>query len=117
MVLENGVRVPVIIADSYGQGSSVFVSGSDVYIAGMQESYPSFVPTAAYWKNGNVILLPRSEITSFANSIFASGNHVYVAGYENVTYQNKFAVYWKDGIETKLTDGTHEAYATSIFIK
>jgi hypothetical protein len=114
---KNGVRIPINPIDHYGQGNSVIVSGNDVYIAGMQESAPTYVQTAAYWKNGNVVLLPRSEVTSYAKSIFVHGNDVYLAGYEDVAYQMSFAVYWKDGVETKLTDGTHGAVANSIYIK
>ena len=110
---KNGVLVRV----SNGQGNSVFVSGSHIYIAGTEESDPTYIPTAAYWKDGNVIPLPRSELNSFGNSIFVSGNHVYVAGYEYVSNQVTFAVYWKDGVETKLTDGTYPSTASSIFVK
>ncbi|HEY2350839.1 MAG TPA: hypothetical protein VGH64_17585, partial [Puia sp.] len=101
----------------YGQGNSVLVSGNDVYIAGMQVSAPAYVKTAAYWKNGNVVLLPASVAPSFAKSSFVTGNDVYLAGYEDIAYQMSYAVYWKDGVETKLTDGSHSAAANSIFIK
>ncbi len=37
--------------------------------------------------------------------------------YENVDYLQSYTVYWKNGTETKLTDGSHLAYANSIFIK
>ena len=77
--LKNGVMIPVHTLDNYGPGNSIFVSGNDVYIAGMNESAPPpFIPTAAFWKNGNLTLLPRSEINSFANSIFVLANNVYV---------------------------------------
>jgi hypothetical protein len=109
--------IPVHTLDNYGPGNSILVSGSDVYIAGMNESAPPpFIPTAAYWKNGNLTLLPRSEINSFANSIFVSANNVFVAGYET-DLQVSSAVYWKDSIEAKLTDGIYNASANSIFVK
>jgi hypothetical protein len=114
---KNDVRIPINPVDSYGQGNAVIVSGSDVYIAGMQVSAPAYVQTAAYWKNGNVVLLPATVAPSFAKSIFVSGNDVYLAGYEDIAYQMSYAVYWKDGVETKLTDGTHAAAANSIFVK
>ena len=44
-------------------------------------------------------------------------NDVYVAGYEYNTGQPRSAVYWKNGVEVKLTDGTNETVATSIFVK
>jgi hypothetical protein len=103
--------------DTFGPANSVFVSGSDVYIAGTLESPPKYNYTAVFWKNGNITLLPVSEINSFANSIYVSGNKVYVAGYEEATYPVSYAVYWKDGVEVKLTDGTQAAIATSIFVK
>ena len=102
---------------SPGPGNSLFVSGSHVYIGGTQETPPHYPPSAAYWKDGNVISLPKSEINSFGNAIAASGNHVYVAGYEYASNQSTTAVYWKDSVEIKLTDGTHLATANSIFVK
>lgn len=116
---ENGAFHPGSLSNPFspGQGNSLFVSESHVYVAGTQELPTRYLPTAAYWKDGNLISLPTSEINSFGNSIFTSENHVYVAGYEYRSSQVTFAVYWKDGVETKLTDGTHAAIATSIFIK
>ena len=114
---KNGVYASINKLNSYGKGNAVFVSGGHVYLAGMQESDPTYVPTAAYWKDGNVTLLQRSEVNSIASSVFPSGNNVYTAGYEEVDYLHSYAVYWKDSVETKLTDGTHLAYANSIFIK
>ena len=114
---KNGVLVPFSQADHLGQANSVFVAGSDVYITGPHEAPPHYVATAAYWKNGSSTLLPLTEKNSSANSIFVSGTHVYVAGYEFVAYQESYAVYWKDDVETKLTDGAHAAIATSIYVK
>ncbi len=67
-----------------GREMLVYVSGGHIYLAGMQESAPTYVLTATYWKDGNVTLLQRSEVTAYANSVFPSGNNVYTAGYENV---------------------------------
>jgi hypothetical protein len=116
---ENGAFQPGSLSNPFnpGGGNSLFVSGSHVYIAGTQEVPARYLPTAAYWKDGNVISLPTSETNSFGNAIFVSGNGVYVAGYETATYPISYAVYWKDGVETKLTDGAQPAVATSIFIK
>ncbi|PKV62762.1 hypothetical protein [Pontibacter ramchanderi] len=41
---------------------------------------------------------------------------VYAAGYEENIKGISVAKYWKDGIATALTDGTHGANATSIFV-
>ena len=114
---KNGVRITINQVDNYGQGNSVFVSGSDVYIAGMQVSAPTYVQAAAYWKNGNVVLLPNSVGSPDSKSIFVLGNDVYLAGYETVDYLHSYAISWKNGVETRLTDGAHSAAANSIFVK
>ena len=112
---KNDVQVPFV---NTGQGNAVLVSGNDVYVAGMAVSdAPAYLSTAAYWKNGNLVLLPGGGLPAFAKSIFVSGSDVYLAGMEDVAYQMSFAVYWKNGVETKLTDGTRAAAANSIFIK
>ena len=115
---KNEVLLPVSSVTTNGQGNAVLVSGNDLYVAGMEVSDPpAYLQTAAYWKNGNVVLLPGSGLPAFAKSIFVSGNDVYLAGYEDIAYQMSHAVYWKDGVENKLTDGTHAAAANSIFVK
>jgi len=103
--------------NNYGQVSAVFVSGSDIYIAGMVETSNQMINNAVYWKNGVETVLPSSAANAFASSIFISGNDVYVSGYEYNAGQPKYAVYWKNGVEIKLSDGTTETFATSIFVK
>jgi hypothetical protein len=115
---KNDVLLPVSSVTTNGQGNMVLVSGNDVYVAGMAVSAPpEYLQTAAYWKNGNLVVLPGSGLPAYAKSIFVSGNDVYLAGYEDVAYQMAYAVYWKNGVEIKLTDGTHGASANSIVIK
>jgi hypothetical protein len=103
--------------NNYGIVSAVFISGNDLYIAGMVETTNSMINNAVYWKNGVETVLPHSAANSFASSIYVSGHDVYVAGYEYDKDQPKYAVYWKNGIEVKLTDGINETFATSIFVK
>jgi hypothetical protein len=97
---------------------SIFVAGNDVYACGALE--------ARYWKNGTSFYLPGSSgIITHAQSVFVSGSDVYVAGaqkdgkfYQTYLGQQKryVAKYWKNGQPVNLTDGTREAYATSIAI-
>ena len=102
---------------NYGELSSVFVSGNDVYVAGMVETTNQMINNAVYWKNGVETVLPTTGANAFATSIYVRGDDVYVAGYEYNKNQPRYAVYWKNGVEVKLTDGTNETIATSIFVK
>lgn len=95
-LLTNGV--PTYFTDNLhpSGAQSVFVSGSDVYVAGYtSQTAQEDSPVATYWKNGVAVTLPRSanSSTSNANSIFVSGQDVYVSGGDNLTT----AEYWKDG--------------------
>jgi hypothetical protein len=141
--------------------NSIFVSGSDVYIAGQEivTGGPNYsLLSALYWKNGNAVYLLRGEINNSANSIFVVGHDVYACGALDARYwkngnavplpgtaksifvsdgdvyvagsqpdgepfQTYFgtryrtvAKYWKNGIPVKLSDGTKDAYATSIAV-
>lgn len=75
-----------------------------VYIAGYHGS------SAAYWKNGSLILLPNGIK---ANSICVVGNDVYAAG-EDLGGGSGRAVYWKNGNVVYLTNGVRYGIAKSI---
>ena len=91
---------------------SIFVAGQDVYACGALE--------ARYWKNGNAV-----SLDGVAKSIFVSDGDVYVAGsqtdgepfqtYNGHSYR-RVAKYWKNGTAVNLSDGTKDAYATSIAV-
>ncbi|MBL0184025.1 MAG: hypothetical protein IPP96_17775 [Chitinophagaceae bacterium] len=76
---------------------SVFVSGTDVYVAGYE--YNGTHQVATVWKNGVTIPLSNGTSDMFANSVFVYGTDVYVAGREEVgpVY---FAKIWKNGVLT-----------------
>lgn len=119
---KNGDEVYLIKGSFAGSkddaANSIFVTGQDIYACGALE--------AQYWKNGMSFYLPGSSgITTMANSIFVLGTDVYVAGtqkdgkfYQTYYSQQKryVAKYWKNGQPVNLTDGTKDAYATSVSI-
>ncbi len=51
-----------------------------------------------------------------ANAIAVDGNDIYVAGNMTNSEQITTAVIWKNGVATKLTDGTSNAEAIAIAI-
>jgi hypothetical protein len=93
---------------------SVFVSGDDVYAAGVEDDH------ATLWKNGEAQRLSNdSGKKSRANSVFVSGSDVYVAG---TTYTYAFGGFgqanlWKNGIEQELHfPGGLDSSADSVFV-
>ncbi|MGE8427982.1 MAG: FKBP-type peptidyl-prolyl cis-trans isomerase N-terminal domain-containing protein [Sphingobacterium sp.] len=78
---------------------SIFVSGNDVYVAGMSTDPTTGESMAVYWKNGQEVVLAKGQTFTQALAIAVSGSDVYVAG-ENSNRK----VYWKNGQETNLTD-------------
>jgi hypothetical protein len=83
----------------------------DIYVSGQGQN-----ERAAYWKNGQEVLLSSSS-ESIARSIFVVDNNVYAAGEEGdlFMYGNNRAKYWKNGQEVYLT-GSTGAGATSITV-
>jgi len=91
---------------------SIFVTGQDVYACGAL--------SGQYWKNGSPVILGGT-----AKSICVSGGDVYVAGSQpdGQPFQTYFgtryrevAKYWKNGNSVNVSDGTKNAYATSIAV-
>ena len=75
---------------------SIFVSGTDVYVAGADLS-----GAPAYWKNGVYNSLPMTP--SYYNggtgeSVFVSGSDVYVAGFNVINGALSKPVCWKNGV-------------------
>lgn len=78
---------------------SIYVSGNDVYVAGMTQDENTGASRAVYWKNGQEVVLAEGPTFTQAVAIAVSGNDVYVAGQNSNRY-----VYWKNGKEINLPD-------------
>jgi hypothetical protein len=114
---KNGVATFLRDSINYTTANSVFVLGSDVYVAGTMGN------VATVWKNGVATsLTDAASPPSSAHSIFVSGSDVYVAGEETSTGPDpvwnitSIAKVWKNGVATSLTDGTYNAWASSVFV-
>lgn len=88
----------------------IAVSGTDVYVAGKENSL------ATLWKNGiksglSPAPTPPSFFEGTATSVFVDGTDVYVAG----TYANNATV-WKNGVPTTVGTSTFASVATSVFV-
>lgn len=92
------------------------------YIAGYQEhNSGEFVATV--WVNGSPTYLTNGDFASTANDVALSNNDIYVAGAErdtpspsDPTELNQRAVYWKNGTQMELTDGSTNAEAVGIAV-
>jgi hypothetical protein len=98
-------------AGTSGVSNAVFVSGTDVYVAGTQNG------TATLWKNGVAINLASPPAGPFfyqsaAYSVYVVGADVYVAGYS----QGSVATVWKNGVATTLNSGTYGSQANAVFV-
>lgn len=93
--------------------SSVYVSGSDVYVAGILDD------RATVWKNNAIYA--QYDLGTVGLSIVVSNGDIYVAGRERFTNYNR-AVYWKNGVKTTLpvttnpTNGITDSNAMKIFV-
>lgn len=99
-----------ITSESNSTISSVVIAGSDVYLAGNTSV------GASYWKNGNLVYLAQGS-RSTANALAVSGNDIYVGGVIYKPGENYGrAVYWKNGVENDLSDGSAAAYVNAIAV-
>jgi hypothetical protein len=95
----------------------LYVTGSDVYIAGTEQSDASSAETTAcYWKNGNRTDLPSNSMSATATGITTSGSDVYVSGTLYDDDDNSYPCYWKNGQLTIISNVSYpgEAYTLDI---
>jgi hypothetical protein len=101
---KNGVGI--LLPNHYSEAHSNFpapattgitVSGGDIYVCGRDFDPVTNTFVAAYWKNGQEIMLNSNSRNSWSSSIAVSGNDVYVAGLEQFSF-NLVATWWKNGI-------------------
>ena len=98
--------------------NSVFVFGTDVYVAGTEDDGTSPNSFAKLWKNNvGTLLTPTANYRNIAKSVYVVGANVYVAGTRSSTGPNTIATVWINGFMTPLTAGTTDAYGNCIFVK
>ena len=103
-----------VYINRYPETSGIFVSGSDVYVAGYGTG--ETFPQALYWKNGVVYKIGPTGLTnSAALCICASGNDVYVGGHVYVG-ATTYGTIWKNGVETRLANAGNGSTVTSILV-
>ncbi len=97
---KNGIASYLTGGTNTAQAHSVYVAGTDVYVAGTDFG------NATYWKNGTSNSL---GVSSAIYSVFVSGPYVLLAG----QISNR-ALFWLNGTPVSLTSGVNGA-ANSVF--
>jgi hypothetical protein len=112
-VWKNGIIIDLPAFKGAETASALFVSGNDVYTAGTESDGPKSF--AKYWRNTTPFVIGDS--TSHATAIAVSGTDVYVAGTGlNSNQSITVAEYWKNGIQTNLSDGSLDAHANAVAV-
>jgi hypothetical protein len=88
---KNGERINLTDGTVNAIAKSIFVTGDDVYVAGMIDNQ------AVYWKDGEPVVLTTGEVQSMANAIFVKGNNVHVGGHEQ-----SYPAYWKNDVKQNI---------------
>lgn len=103
---QNGVKIP----HSEGMAYSFGVSGSDVYIAGVDVEGP------CYWQNGIKVLLAAGTDGGWVRDMAMSGTDVFILGFVT-NDDNGTACYWKNGVRIDLTDVTGDVNCIAVVAK
>ena len=117
---KNGTVIPLTDGSQFAAATGIFIQGTDVYICGEEKDNNDSFYVAKYWKNGQAVILSDTTSVCLTNSIFVDQNDVYVAGVEqpgtllHPIGQNSRAIYWKNGVETKLFTGTENSHTYTI---
>jgi len=99
------------LSTSVSNARSIFVSGTDVYVAGEKGDYNRSV--ASYWKNGQETILSGLSNGVFVNSIFVLGTDVYLTGFAyNTNYRGGYLKNFKF-----IQLGSRYAQTSDIFVK
>ncbi len=117
MMYKNNEAPKVITETTAATAKNVFVSNTDLYIAGFQFD-ANATNIASYWKNGMKLTLqsgtttPDCELTD----ICLKNTDVFTSG---ITYVNNVptATYWKNGVATRLNSGTLSSDPTKIIVQ
>jgi hypothetical protein len=107
MLWKNGI--PTRLSGKWSGASSVYVSGSDVYVGGAEDSY------AAFWKNGVVTVLSSGAADyGSISGVFVYGTDVYLSGGSALSG----SYVWKNGVVTILGGSTpgNSVRLTGIFV-
>lgn len=105
------------LSNFFSGALGLFVSGSDVYVAGYEVDPSNNRSRAVYWLNGTKVVLTPAGTEGSAKAIFVLGNDVYVLGnYISASYGGFVPALWKNGQETNFFINNLDAFAEKLFV-
>lgn len=111
---EDGTVVFETTESSQAKASGIDFENNQMYVSGFDNG------VVKAWRDGTEILSSDPAVTTWGNvasfDITVDGADVYVAGYKKRN-TNLAAIYWKNGTEYFLTDGTKNAELHAIKVK
>ncbi|WP_271766735.1 cadherin repeat domain-containing protein [Aquimarina algiphila] len=114
-VWRNGNPINLSNGNNEAYALSVFVEGTDVYVAGFADSSSSMNNTAVVWKNGTITELTDGSSSSMANAVYVRNGDVYVAGYDTTGGGGAQVALWKNNTKINLSNGNH-SIANDIYV-
>jgi hypothetical protein len=109
MLWKNGN--PQRLSRGWGVATSVFVSNSDVYVAGKDRDRETI------WKNGISQLPGGANAVVNLNSIYVSGSDVYAAAsYSKTPWGGWIGTILKNGVPQPISDESKQTHVYSVFI-
>ena len=118
-IWKNGIGVDLTDENFNGFTTSLFVSGSDVYVTGGGVDKKTGASGSFLWKNGVGTKLCENFNVFSPKSIFVSGSDIYIAGYGVDTTSNSrpyIPKLWKNGTLTTITDDAYDGVLESVFV-
>jgi hypothetical protein len=113
---KNGGPAQLTDGTALAEANSIFVSGTDVFVAGFAcHDLAPDCSVATYWKNGASVQLTNLSSTG-ATSIFVSAPDIYVSGNQSVGLSGSFAQFWKNTAPVGLTASPSGSAANQVVV-
>jgi hypothetical protein len=106
---------PTDFAGTKNYPYSIYVSGTDVYLAGAGTD--NALGYAKMWQNGKQTHLSDGTYSATATGIVVSGGNVYVSGYDKPDKTKMIATLWKNKMAIPLANGVNDTYAYGLYVQ
>jgi hypothetical protein len=118
-VWKNKQLLPIETGDAIrNSANAINITGTDVHVAGVQNTSNTTSSQAVYWKNGVRTLLPvitvGSNYYASASDLVVAGANVYITGTNSPVGANSKVMLWRNGTPIEITNGSVSSGGTAI---